>query len=149
MNSLKKIVFLKKQSRIDSHLLFNLLLDHLYNLNCYVSDFLLYYNVGIYFISSERSFCGNFNSLLVQAIFFFLEGSFFSTYDSFKLFCFGRKGRVLCSQHFATTHLHSKFFLKRIKIENSNSYDFFSFFLRTVLYNCANLDIISTIFYSG
>ena len=71
-NSIIKITFLKKQSRLDNNTFFNLLLDNLYNLNCYISDYLLYYNIGIFFITSEKGFCGNFNSLIFQSVFFFL-----------------------------------------------------------------------------
>jgi hypothetical protein len=78
-----------------------------------------------------------------------LESSFFFSFDSFKLFCLGKKGYLVCSKYFNFSNLYKKFFLKSIKIENNNSYEFFSFFLRTVLYNCVNLDVISSIFYSG
>ena len=148
-NSIIKITFLKKQSRLDNNTFFNLLLDNLYNLNCYISDYLLYYNIGIFYITSEKGFCGNFNSLLFQSIFFFLENSFFTIYDSFKLFCFGKKGCIISSKYFEFSNLYKKFFIKGIKVENNNSYDFFSFILKSVMYNCLNIDIISVIYYSG
>jgi F0F1-type ATP synthase gamma subunit len=148
-NSIIKITFLKKQSRLDNNTFFNLLLDNLYNLNCYISDYLLYYNIGIFFITSEKGFCGNFNSLIFQSVFFFLESSFFFVYDSFKLFCFGKKGCIASSKYFEFSNLYRKFFIKSLKIENNNSYDFFSFFLKAIMFNCLNLDLISIIYYSG
>jgi F0F1-type ATP synthase gamma subunit len=148
-NSIIKITFLKKQSRLDNNTFFNLLLDNLYNLNCYISDYLLYYNIGIFFITSEKGFCGNFNSLIFQSVFFFLESSFFFVYDSFKLFCFGKKGCIASSKYFEFSNLYRKFFIKSLKIENNNSYDFFSFFLKAIMFNCLNLDLISIVYYSG
>ena len=148
-NSIIKITFLKKQSRLDNNTFFNLLLDNLYNLNCYISDYLLYYNIGIFFITSEKGFCGNFNSLIFQSVFFFLESSFFFIYDSFRFFCFGKKGCIVSSKYFEFSNLYRKFFIKSLKIENNNSYDFFSFFLKTIMFNCLNIDIVSVIYYSG
>ena len=148
-NSIIKITFLKKQSRLDNNTFFNLLLDNLYNLNCYISDYLLYYNIGIFFITSEKGFCGNFNSLIFQSVFFFLESSFFFVYDSFKFFCFGKKGCIASSKYFEFSNLYRKFFIKSLKIENNNSYDFFSFFLKAIMFNCLNLDLVSIIYYSG
>ena len=55
-NSIIKITFLKKQSRLDNNTFFNLLLDNLYNLNCYISDYLLYYNIGIFLLHRKKVF---------------------------------------------------------------------------------------------
>jgi F-type H+-transporting ATPase subunit gamma len=117
-----------------------------------LSDYLLYYNIGIFFITSERGFCSNYNTLIVESFVLLIEQLKLYKQDNFRIFGIGTKGIKLIFKHKKKNNYlkNVSLLIRNIELEKKNSFQFASFIIKNILYgNNAKIDQLIFLYYSS